>query len=82
MIPKKSFLFFFINKASLLKNNFKKNCVVPTSHSQINGAPTVLYTEDFSFVLEVKSLAVLCTADRWRFVHEAVLYLDGTIDDG
>lgn len=39
--------------------------------------PTVLYTETFCFVHEVKSLVVLlCEAERWRFVHEAVLYLD------
>lgn len=50
---KKEFLFFFI-KASLIKKNFKK-CVVLTSQSQNSGAPTVLYTETFCFVLEVKS---------------------------
>lgn len=35
----------------------------------------------FCGVLEVKSVAVLlCTDDRRGFVHETVLYLDGTTD--
>lgn len=79
VIPKQKKGFFSpIIKASLIKCN--KKFVVPTSQSQNNKSSTFLYTEKFSYVLEVKSLAVLCTADHWRFVHEAVRYLGGTTD--